>query len=311
MRGSLEEKKMNRAGAFMEDAFSSCHPLINFIFFIGAVLCGMFFTHPAFLAASAILSALYYLLLNGSRGASFILKMAAFVLLIAVLNGVFNARGSTVLFTWISGRHFTLEALLYGFAVGGMFFTVICWFACYNKIMTSDKFTYLFGKISPAVSLVFCMVLRFVPSFQKKAGTISDARRCIGMSRKGGTKKEKLAEGMTVLSVMTSWALENSQETAESMQSRGYGSGKRTQFSIWRFRTRDRILLAIMAICLIGLFVCAYSGGMKMKWIPSVRFPEKRELTESGLVFYSVFLGIPPFIDMGEKVTWRFLRSKI
>ncbi len=42
-------------------------------------------------------------------------------------------------------------------------FVVIQWFSCYNKVMTSDKFIYLFGRLIPALSLILSMALRFVP----------------------------------------------------------------------------------------------------------------------------------------------------
>lgn len=295
----------------MEDAFSSYHPAVNFIFFCGAVLCGMFFSHPAFLAVSVSLSACYYLLLRGTDGLPMVFGMIGFILVIGFLNGVLNAEGSTVLFLWASGRQFTLESLLYGFAAGGMFATVIFWFACSSRIMTADRFTFLFGRLSPAVSLVLCMVLRFLPHFRKQERAIADARRCIGMSSDDGTRRERMHNSMTILSVMTSWALESSQATAESMQSRGYGSGKRTHFSIWRFRARDRAVLIIMAVCLAGLFFCAALGGMNMSWIPSIRFPGCRNAEIAGLVFYLLFLGIPTAIDAGEKIRWHSLRSKI
>ena len=42
-----------------------------------------------------------------------------------------------------SGNWITLEALVYGAVLGAVMFVVIQWFACYNKVMTTDKFIYL------------------------------------------------------------------------------------------------------------------------------------------------------------------------
>ena len=52
------------------------------------------------------------------------------------------------------------------------------------------------------------------------------------------------AEAMRVLGCLTTWALEGSIVTADSMRSRGYGTAKRTSFMIYRISPRDVGLLA-------------------------------------------------------------------
>ena len=62
---------------------------------------------------------------------------------------------------------------------------------------------------------------------------------------------------MTVLGALTSWALEGSVVTGDSMRSRGSSLRGRTAFSIYRFDNRDRILV-------IGLFLCLTLTAMAM-----------------------------------------------
>ena len=50
------------------DRFSQYHPGINFLFFGGAFLGGMFFMHPAYLLCSVISAAAYYLTIRGTEG---------------------------------------------------------------------------------------------------------------------------------------------------------------------------------------------------------------------------------------------------
>ena len=50
------------------DAFSKRHPLVNFIFFLGAIGLGVMIQHPAYLVAGAVSGAVYYLFLNGRKG---------------------------------------------------------------------------------------------------------------------------------------------------------------------------------------------------------------------------------------------------
>ena len=61
-----------------------------------------------------------------------------------------------------------------------MLVAMMLWFASFHLVMTSDKFTYLFGRAIPALSLVLTMVLRLVPSYRRKADALMTARACIG-----------------------------------------------------------------------------------------------------------------------------------
>lgn len=295
----------------MEHGFGSYHPAVNLFFFIGAAAFGMFFAHPAFVTLSVFLSLGSYFMIRGKKGVRFLVWALVLFVVIVLLNPVFNTLGSTVLFTWLWERPYTLEALFYGFATGGMFLTVILWFACYNEIMTEDKFTYLFGRAIPSISLVLCMVLRFVPHFQDKAEMAANARKCVGMAPDNGTKQEKLTHGMSILSVLTSWALEGAAMTADSMKSRGYGSGTRTHFSIYRATGRDRALCALMIACGGGLIVCALLGGTGAQFLPVFWAPNVGGATICGLICYGMFLTIPLAINLWEGITWRILRSKI
>ena len=295
----------------MDDAFAGYHPAAGFLFFIGAIIMGMFFVHPVFLCVSLTASALYYLLLMGRKGMKFLGFMLALFIAISLINPLLNTLGDTVLFTYFGGRRFTLEALLYGCATGGMFLSVLLWFACYNRIMTSDKFIFLFGKCIPAISLLLSMVLRLVPNFKAKAVTIAGARRCIGKAPENGSKKERLHNSMDVLSVLTSWALEGAVATADSMKSRGYGSGKRSNFSVYRLCARDNIALGVMLAGLVLVTAGVIGGGTAISYYPVVALPQKGLYTAMSAAGYAAFLLIPSVIHIWEDATWHILRSRI
>lgn len=295
----------------MERGFAAYHPAVNFLFFAGAILLGMFFMHPAFLLLSLLWSLSYYLLQKGREGTRFLLQALLLFFMISLLNPVFNTRGDTVLFTCFGGRPYTLEALGYGLSTGSMFLTVVLWFSCYHVVMTSDKFLYLFGRFLPAVSMLLCMVLRFVPNLKAKAETIGNARRCIGKSPTDGTKREGLEHGAEILSVLTSWALEGAVVTADSMRSRGYGCGRRSHFSNYRMTLRDWVLLTIMLLCIAGTVLCAALGGTAAAYFPTVQIPRPGPAAVGGFICYGIFLAIPTAIKIWEEVLWRILRSKI
>lgn len=293
----------------MRNSFSSYHPIINLCFFIGTMIWAMMIFHPIFLGLSFITSAIYCVIVC-NKGWNKVIGMIPLFLVVSFLNPFFNTKGETVLFTYLSGRSYTLEALLYGIALSAMLITVLLWFASYNEIMTSDKFIYCFGKVTPSISLVLTMILRYVPMYKKKALQISTARTCIGKGAVLGTNSEKMHHSLSVLSALTSWALEGGIGTGDSMLSRGYGVGKRSSFSIYRWHVREMILFGYMMVLVGVVFICYMQGGMKVAYTPELQITTDK-YTWIAMGAYMLFLVIPIIIEIREKVIWYILKSRI
>lgn len=291
----------------MKDAFSKCHPAVNFLFFVGAIGCGVVIQHPAYLIAGIVAGAVYYLLLSGRKGWKTILAMFPLFAFLTAINPLFNTYGERVLFH-VFNRPYTLEALLYGAAIAAMFVAMLLWFGCYNKVLTSDKFTCLFGNLIPAISLLLVMVFRMVPNFMRKTQQIIAARKSIGKGAgEAATNKEKLSDGMTVLGSLTSWALEGSVVTGDSMRARGYGAAKRSSFIIYRMTWNDWILLVVMLI-LIGITILAACvGQFSAVFAPMIEIAP----VSWGLAAYTCYLLIPSALHIKEAIQWHISRSKI
>ena len=291
----------------MKDAFSKCHPAVNFLFFVGAIGCGVVIQHPAYLIAGIVAGAVYYLLLSGRKGWKTILAMFPLFAFLTAINPLFNTYGEKVLLH-IFGRPYTLEALLYGATIAAMFVAMLLWFGCYNKVLTSDKFTSLFGNLIPAISLLLVMVFRMVPNFMRKTQQIIAARKSIGKGAgEAATNKEKLSDGMTVLGSLTSWALEGSVVTGDSMRARGYGAAKRSSFIIYRMTWNDWILLVVMLI-LIGItIIAACVGQFSAVFVPMIEIAP----VSWGLAAYTCYLLIPSALHIKEALQWHISRSKI
>ena len=285
------------------DAFSRCHPAVNFLYFVGAIGFGVVIQHPAYMLAALLGAAAYYLLLKGKKGIQMILAMLPVFLLILAVNPLFNTLGQTQLFL-LFGRPYTAEALWYGAVVGGIFLVMMLWFGCYNVVLTSDKFTSLFGNLIPSLSLLLVMVLRMIPNLMRKAVQLSGARKSIGKSFETGSKKEQVKSGMRILSALTDWALEGSIVTADSMRSRGYGAARRTNFQIYRMTGLDWVLLGLMA----ALAAATIFGGDKTaEFIPALQIAP----LSWGFGAYCAYLLIPTALHLKEAVTWHILRSRI
>lgn len=283
------------------DAFSGAHPVVNFIFFVGALGFGVVILHPVFLIAGLVCAFSYYLLLNGIQGLKRIAMMSPIFLTVIMLNPFVNQDGTTVLYTVI-GKRYTLEALIYGAVLSGMFLTMILWFSCYSTVMTGDKFSSLFGNLIPSLSLLLVMVFRMVPNLIRKGRQITSARESIGKAL-SGTK-----EAMTVLGCLTTWALEGGIVTADSMRSRGYGSAKRTSFLLYRMTLRDWVLLGVMTVLAVIVVCCMALGCTTATFTPEWYIAPT---SIGGLLAYCAYLLIPTLLHIEEALIWHISRSRI
>ena len=295
-----------------EDVFSTYHPMVNFLYFVLVIGCAMFVMHPVFLAFSCLGGLGYYFYLKKWKAAKTMLWMMLPVFLLsALVNPLFTHEGVTLLTYLPSGNPLTLESIFYGLATGVMLVSVLNWFSCYQVVMTSDKFIYLFGKVIPAMSLILSMVFRFVPKFRVQIEKVSASQKCIGRDVTNGNVLAKARHGMKILSVMTTWALENSVETADSMKSRGYGLRGRNNFSIYRFDTRDKIMVSVMAAMGLTVLLGITTKSVSFLYYPMIRMSPNSVWTILVYVSYACLCMLPLFVNVIEDVKWHYLKSKI
>jgi energy-coupling factor transport system permease protein len=297
-------------GKEMSDIFYGYHPIVNFAYFAAALAFAMFFTHPVCLAVSLVCAFAYSVYINGKKALRFnLIYMLPMLIFAALLNPAFNHQGGTILTYLPSGNPLTLESILYGVAAAVMLVTVISWFSCFNAVMTSDKFVYLFGRIIPALSLILSMALRFVPRFRAQIKVISSAQRNIGRDVSSGSLWRRAKHGIKILSIMVTWALENAIETADSMKGRGYGLPGRTAFSIYRFDRRDAAALGFVAACAAYVLIGSATGGLEWRYFPTVRGTWNGAYTISVFAVYLALCVMPLILNAREDFKWRTLKA--
>ena len=292
------------------DTFSSCHPTVNFLYFGLVLLFTMCFDHPLTRIVSLAGALCYDLYLNGRKAAGFTLKyMVPMLLLTAIINPAFSHEGVTILTYLPSGNPLTLESILFGGAAALMLVAVVLWFGCYNTVMTSDKFVYLFGRVIPALSLVLSMTLRFVPKFRAQIHSVSEAQRCVGRDISNGSVLQRLKNGVTILSIMVTWTLENAIETADSMRGRGYGLPGRTAYSIYHFDERDKMALLWLAFCGVTIIGAWIAKGFYWRWYPSVKFTPFLPIV---IFFHLVYVALcftPLLMDLYADYRWKRIQK--
>ncbi len=294
----------------MEDSFSKFHPVVNLIYFVFVIVFSMVFMHPFCLGISLCCGFSYSIYLNGRKAVKFnFVFLLPMLLVMALVNPAFNHEGATILTYLKNGNPLTLESILYGIAAAVMIVSVIAWFSCYNVVMTSDKFIYIFGRVVPASSLIISMILRFVPRYKDELRNISAAQRCIGRDVSAGSLAQRIRHGTSILSIMVIWAMENAVETADSMKSRGYGLPGRTAFSIYRVDARDKKALFFLLAAGGYILTGASAGGLSFRYFPSVK-GALTWYTGSVLLVYVMLSLMPIAINLWYK-SQVFRRSEL
>ena len=290
----------------MVDCFEKYHPVVNVVYFFAVIIFAMFFLHPVYMALSLSGACIYSIILNGKKALKFnVVYMLPSMLVLACVNPLFNHEGMTILFYLKDGNPFTLESIIYGIVSATMIINVIIWFSCHNQIMSSDKIMYLFGKVIPASSLIFSMVLRFVPLYKARIKTISNAQKCIGNDVSRGNVLRRARNGLKILSIMVTWSLESSIETADSMKARGYGLKGRTAFSIYKMTLKDKVVLGLLAILIALVAMGACSGLIYVNYFPRIQFTPVTVWSSFVFISYFLLCYMPIFLNIYDEIMWR------
>ena len=261
--------------------FDSYHPLINFIYFGAAIAGTIMFHHPVFLAISYLAAFLYSVKLNGIRALILDLCLIPLMAGYAMFYGYYNHFGVTVLGQNFTGNDMTLEALVFGGVIAITAGSVIMWMSCVFAIISSDKVGYLFGRISPKLSLAFAIILRSIPRIKETARRIGTARKGIGLGPVGSPRNAG-----KIISMVITWTLDSFVASAESMKSRGYSLKGRTAYSIYRFDNRDRSLVIGIFLCLTVIMMAMMFNQTTIHYDPEIIM---NRITPISYVFYAAY----------------------
>lgn len=290
--------------------FSNLNPRVLAIYFMSVLLISMFLWHPVIQIISLAGSLLFLSSLSDAK--HFISDMCFYMvlfLLISITNPLFSHNGETPLF-FMNGNPITLEAILYGGAIGMMIISVIAWCKCFSKIFTTDKILYIFGGLAPKLSLILSMSLRFIPLFKNQAKKVSNAQKTMGLYCQE-SKTDKAKSAMSTLSVLTGWSLENAVDTGNAMRARGYGLKPRTNYSIFRFRLSDGFFTATVIVLTVLTLIPVAFGSLNFAFYPAMSPVNCSALSLSAYICYGILAILPFIIETEENIKWKYYISGI
>ena len=289
--------------------FEIFNPAAVFIFFTCVIVSGIFTMNPVITVISLAGALALWIVMPGKKNNRIHIYTALMTLACMIFNPVFGHNGATVIVV-INNHNVTVEAGLYGIFLGLMLSAAVYWFASFSQIMTSDKIIYITGFISQKAAIVLTMALRFIPMYIRKAGQINSSQKALGLY-KDETIVSRLRGFAKVFSILLTYMIEKTIITSDSMAARGYGGGRRRNFSLYSFGRRDVIFLIVSVVFTACTVYASSKGALVYNFYPYADMPSKSFAALTGYIGYGLLCICPSLTEGGNRLKWHYLKSKI
>ena len=288
--------------------FEKSHPAVNFLYFAGVIAGTIAFQHPIFLAISFACAFLYSVRRNGWKALAFNIALLPLMAAFVLYYSSYHHFGVTVLEQNRIGNDMTLESLVYGGVLSAVIAGVLMWFSCLLSVFTTDKVVYLFGRVSPRLSLLLAIVLRMLPRIKKEAKKINMAQKGIGRGTDQGNFFRRLGNGIRIFSMLITWTIESLTTVSESMRSRGSALRGRKAFSVYRFDGRDRGYVMGMFLCLTLMAMAVILQQTNIFYDPRIIMTPVTAMSYLFYAGYGAFCLMPLGLELWTQ--YRFWRAR-
>lgn len=182
-----------------------------------------------------------------------------FSILAIVVNMIFVAQGSTILF-YLFGEKYTLEALLYGAILAFKLLVVIYLFMVVSIIIDTDVASSYFSSKLPKSTLTIMISLKIFPNMKNRITNLKEIYSIRGVDFESKKLKEKIKSNIPVLSVLLEDSLEGAFGIGEAAYVRGFLSGKRTVYDKPRLQTADYLTIIVSSAAMILYLIIKTMG---------------------------------------------------
>ena len=319
----------------MTDEFSRYHQVVNLIFYLLVLGTTMFQMSVGLVFISLFSAVVYFFMLKKTEGLKYCAVVVGIIIVSAIINPLFSHKGGTLLFYLFTGNPVTLESIIYGLISAIIIGAMLLWFSTFNQVMGVERILGAIGKVLPNVSLLITMIMRFIPQYirhQRKVSMVNKVNKrnygekinllnrektekenvieaCKKQKKKNGIDKiiDNIKEGSRTFSITTTWALENSIYTADSMKARGFGTGRRTNYSNYKFQKRDYLLIGWLVILWLVVVFSLEREKVYTYYYPFI------QVKNNGVVYliYGLLCLTPVLINVKEEIRWLILKSRI
>lgn len=319
----------------MTDEFSRYHPVVNLIFYLLVLGTTMFQMSVGLVFISLFSAVVYYFMLKKTEGLKYCAVVVGIIIVSAIINPLFSHKGGTLLFYLFTGNPVTLESIIYGLISAIIIGAMLLWFSTFNQVMGVERILGAIGKVLPNVSLLITMIMRFIPQYtrhQRKVSMVNKVNKrnygekinllnrektekenvieaCKKQKKKNGIDKiiDSIKEGSRTFSITTTWALENSIYTADSMKARGFGTGRRTNYSNYKFQKRDYLLMGWLVNLWLVVVFSLEREKVYTYYYPFIQVKNNMVV----YLMYGLLCLTPVLINVKEEIRWLILKSRI
>ena len=276
------------SGVELVEAFSMSHPAVPALYIVLTLGLTMFSMQPVLIALSLVGGLAHGFATRGAaRTLSALRWQLPVILIIALVNPLFSASGSTELFR-IGMRAVYLESLVYGLCMGGLFVASVLWFEAAASMLEYDKVLALLGNAAPVIALMISMCMRLIPQFLRRGRTVLAVQDAIDVP--GRAPADPVRSRLRASSVLMGWGMEDSLERADAMRSRGWGAvPRRTTYARYRLGRSDVVALVGLALFGAVAVAVAWTATTQYSFYPQLSVPAPWQ----GYVVYAVWMALP------------------
>ena len=330
----------------MTDEFSRYHPVVNLIFYLLVLGTTMFQMSVGLVFISLFSAVVYYFMLKKTEGLKYCAVVVGIIIVSAIINPLFSHKGGTLLFYLFTGNPVTLESIIYGLISAIIIGAMLLWFSTFNQVMGVERILGAIGKVLPNVSLLITMIMRFIPQYtrhQRKVSMVNkvnkrnydekinllnrektekenviEARKRqkkksgieahIGQKKKNyieACKKQKKKNGID--KIIDSIKEGSRTFSADSMKARGFGTGRRTNYSNYKFQKRDYLLMGWLVILWLVVVFSLEREKVYTYYYPFIQVKNNMVV----YLMYGLLCLTPVLINVKEEIRWLILKSRI
>lgn len=285
--------------------FRSLHPTVMLLYYAGGIAFGMLLFHPLILLCGWVACLIVNWHLDGGRAwRRWSVPMLSVLLFLLIVNPLVSHRGRTVWF-YLGDLAITMESVAYGATMALSLLGLLTLFVSYRMVLSEHKFLYLFARVSPKTALLAMMAAGMVPRLRRRLSELALIQRTRGVTVTEGAAADRARHGVRLIASLLAWTLEDSLQTADSMQARGYGTGPRSAYHAFRVRPRDAWTAFVLLGATAAILVLWWNGHGFLPIYPRLA-PIALDAGDCGaMAAYLLFLLLPLIWEWRDRGKWR------
>lgn len=301
-----------RRGAFLQ----SVHTMVNLAYIAVLFILIMISDHPLFLIGIFLITMLALAEAGALKKGESLLQFGIWAtLLIMIINPLVIHAGETILWYGpdlpVLGRmEISMEAVCYGAVMGIRLMGLMMAFCLYNEIVDPDRVLGHMSRFAYKSGLMVSLATRMFPAVIGDLAATRQVQQLRGVDFGSGNLRERVRKYARVFRVVLVSTLEGSFQTAEAMQARAFGVGRRSCYSRELWRPRDLLCLAANALVLVMAVYAKIGGYCDFSYYPGLG----RLVASPGVMAWLAMILLGLSLPVATSWGWKrspFLRSRI